>query len=163
MAADDVRASSRPGSGAAGWLMVLIGGWGGDLVVRWVDAAGRADRELALERSPTERRFVERDATLPPELSALGPRELRRLPGIGAKRALAIAEARWRRDRALGPLRIDDVPGIGPRTLARIEAAVARQPDGASASPSTPRPGRGSRSDRSSAASRGAALPVEPR
>ncbi len=48
------------------------------------------------------------------------PRELRVLPGIGARLALAVLDAR--RD---GARRWEDVPGIGPRTSAQVRGWLA--------------------------------------
>ena len=57
----------------------------------------------------------------------MAPRELRRLPGLGERRAVAAAEARFAHDPAAGPLRWTDVPGIGETTAARIAAWLADQ------------------------------------
>lgn len=52
-------------------------------------------------------------------------RELRRFPGIGPRRALAIVEHRWQH----GPdFELEDVPGIGPLTAAGVRAARDRDP-----------------------------------
>lgn len=52
----------------------------------------------------------------------MGPRELRRLPGVGRKRALDILEERERRARDPTPCSWSDVWGIGERTEAGIRA-----------------------------------------
>lgn len=62
-----------------------------------------------------------------PQPPALDPadmnvRELRRLPGIGEKRARAVARMRRGHDRALGALHWSDVRGIGERTEERIRS-----------------------------------------
>jgi hypothetical protein len=49
-------------------------------------------------------------------------RDLRRLPGVGDRRAAAAAEARWRQRADGGALAWSDVPGIGAITAARVEA-----------------------------------------
>lgn len=53
------------------------------------------------------------------------PRDLRRLPGIGERRALAIARARWERGLRGGPEAWDSIPGIGPETIRRIREFLA--------------------------------------
>jgi hypothetical protein len=92
------------------WALAAIGWLLGALAAEHLDrrdaarAAGRAGTALV---EPTD----------PAEMSA---RSLRRMPGVGARRALAAARARWEHDPATGPLRWVDVPGIGQRTAERI-------------------------------------------
>ncbi len=57
----------------------------------------------------------------------LAARELRRLPGIGPARALAIVRARWDGLRG-GPPAWIAIPGIGPATAAAAGAAADRAP-----------------------------------
>jgi len=56
-----------------------------------------------------------------PDLAHASARELRAVPGLGERRALALVDARWRRGPGDPPLFLGDVPGIGPAS----EAAVA--------------------------------------
>ncbi|MCA8980157.1 MAG: hypothetical protein H6831_08650 [Planctomycetes bacterium] len=55
-------------------------------------------------------------------------RELRRYPGIGPRRALAIVDYRWEHG---DDFELEDVPGIGPLTAAGVRAAMRRDPAGA--------------------------------
>ena len=54
----------------------------------------------------------------PPDLSVLSARELRRIPGIGPRRALAIVRARW--EAAPEGFSLRSVPGIGPALERRV-------------------------------------------
>ncbi len=63
----------------------------------------------------------------PIELETAGVRTLRRLPGIGDRRANAIVRARRRHDPALGDLLLDDVTGIGEGTRERVARALAEE------------------------------------
>jgi len=54
-------------------------------------------------------------------------RELRRLPGIGEKRARAVDRARRGHDPRGGPLRWPDVSGVGPRTDEAIRGWLAER------------------------------------
>jgi hypothetical protein len=56
----------------------------------------------------------------------MGVRDLRRLPGIGARRALDVVAARRAHDPDGPPLRWSDVPGIGPVTEQRVTLWLAR-------------------------------------
>jgi hypothetical protein len=101
----------------AAWAL-LLAGWAlsGALLdaVRQREARrSEADAAvLAILRGPVE---------APLDLATASPRELRRLPGIGPRRALAIADLRWER----GPgFALQDVNGIGPRIEAGILAAL---------------------------------------
>lgn len=77
----------------------------------WLDATPPAWIERAALRGRAE---------LDPARMAV--RDLRRLPGVGERRAERIVEAR-RRARAAGELlRWSDIEGIGPKTTARIRA-----------------------------------------
>ena len=58
------------------------------------------------------------------ELESMSPRELRRLPGLGEVRALALANDRWRRRGSGEPLRLETLPGIGPVTALRVRQAL---------------------------------------
>ena len=57
-----------------------------------------------------------------PDPDRMPPRDLRRLPGIGERRALAIARARWDQGLRGGPESWDAIPGIGPETVRRVRA-----------------------------------------
>lgn len=95
--------------------------WFAGLVVLQALLWARGARDLAREAS----------AGLEPSAAAfalartpwrMSPRELRVLPGIGERLALAIADAR-RAALAVGARpRWEDVRGIGPRTAARVRA-----------------------------------------
>ncbi len=52
----------------------------------------------------------------------MSPRELRRLPGLGERRAVAAAQARFEHDPAQGPLPWTAVPGIGETTAGKVAA-----------------------------------------
>jgi MYXO-CTERM domain-containing protein len=54
-------------------------------------------------------------------------RDLRRLPGVGERRATAAAQARWTHDPAAGALAWIDVTGIGEITAAGIGAWLAER------------------------------------
>lgn len=53
-------------------------------------------------------------AALPPSLATATARELRAVPGLGERRALALVDARWKRPAGAPPLLLGDVPGVGP-------------------------------------------------
>lgn len=58
----------------------------------------------------------------------LSTRELRRIPGVGQVRALAIARERWRSERAGEEFVLLDVSGIGPSIAGQIRAWKADPP-----------------------------------
>jgi hypothetical protein len=91
------------------WVLLLAG---------WLGAAGtvHALREPVAPAGPTLRRTLDVDDA--------SPRELRRLPGIGATRAAAIAQTRWERGGEMFPL--SQIAGIGPKTAERVEAWLAQ-------------------------------------
>ena len=124
-----MQARTRVSRSWPGWLVACVGWFAADLAVRAVDLPGRSDRAIALRQAATPARWVDRGALVPAELSTWTVRELRGLPGIGPKRAVAIARARWSRERSAGPLQLDDVVGIGPRTVANIAAELAQRSD----------------------------------
>jgi len=127
------------------WFWLWLGGLAGDLGGRVADASDGRDAALA-RAVPAIAVGAEGDprALDPAAISTWTVRELRTLPGIGPARAVAIAEARWSRDRGAGPLPIDAVRGIGPRTWARIDAALSamRAPPRASETPASVRASR---------------------
>jgi len=61
----------------------------------------------------------------PPTLSAGTACELRRVPGLGERRALALVDARWGRARADPPLYLGDVPGVGPGSETQVALWLA--------------------------------------
>lgn len=61
----------------------------------------------------------------PAALHAGAARELRRVPGLGERRALALVDARWDRSRADPPLLLGDVPGVGPVSEALVALWLA--------------------------------------
>lgn len=76
------------------------------------------------------------------ELCALSPRELRQIPTIGDRRAVAIARRSWELVGAGEPLALTDLPGIGPKTAAAVEAwlrARGKKPPGAGSARSAER------------------------
>ena len=65
------------------------------------------------------------DLARPASLDVGLARELRRVPGLGERRALALVDARWGRSRADPPLFLGDVPGVGPVSEARVALWLA--------------------------------------
>lgn len=118
----------RSERGEPAWLLALAG---------WMLA--RALVALAIPRGATELEAFpgERAPPLPPlvdalrsgknaiELSRSPPRELRRLPGIGRRRAVDLAQARFERGDG-EPLDLQAIPGIGPKIEARVRERLAR-------------------------------------
>jgi hypothetical protein len=87
---------------------------------RDLDALGAVARCAASERAD------------PPLCALLGiaPRELRRLPGVGEARSVAIEREIWERAGPdLGLRRLSEVPGIGPATARRVGARIGAAPD----------------------------------
>lgn len=60
----------------------------------------------------------------PIDLVRSAPRDLRRLPGIGDRRAIDIARARWNHPPGAAELDLTDVHGIGAGTAASVRAAL---------------------------------------
>ena len=82
----------------------------------WTSSAGSpsaAPREARLATDDSRPREIA-------DLEHMSLRELRRLPGVGQARALAIARARWDATAMRDPAVFPRVPGIGPATVARI-------------------------------------------
>jgi hypothetical protein len=57
-------------------------------------------------------------------LSHLAARELRALPGLGERRALALVDARWERAPGDPPLFLGDLPGIGGVVESAVRAVL---------------------------------------
>lgn len=99
-------------------------------------ALGRAERQRERREEPPAREAASR-WELARSPARMSPRELRVLPGIGARLALAIADARRAREGraparegrapAGEALAWEDVRGIGPRTAARVRAWLAER------------------------------------
>jgi hypothetical protein len=60
------------------------------------------------------------------DLERMSPRDLRRLPGLGEVRALALVHDRWRRRGTNAPLDLEALPGIGPVTARLVREALER-------------------------------------
>lgn len=58
-------------------------------------------------------------------LAAGTARELRAVPGLGERRALALVDARWRRSGVDPPLLLGDVAGVGPVSEAQVALWLA--------------------------------------
>lgn len=92
-------------------------------------ALGRAERQRERREEPPAREAASR-WELARSPARMSPRELRVLPGIGARLALATADARRAREGrapAGEALAWEDVRGIGPRTAARVRAWLAER------------------------------------
>jgi hypothetical protein len=86
---------------------------------------------LALEARPSPERppppaagLLEPRAEARLEIEDMSARELRRLPGVGEKRALAIAQERWRLRGSGRALVLEDVPGIGTGTASAVRSRL---------------------------------------
>lgn len=69
---------------------------------------------------------IERPARAGIQLADAPARALQRLPGIGARRARDLVEARWRRGPRDPPLYLGDVAGLGPDVERRVRAWLER-------------------------------------
>ncbi len=69
------------------------------------------------------------------ELPRLAPRELRNFPGIGERRAIAIARARWEHASSPDPLFLDQIEGIGPRTVESVAQFLSERAEEAASGP----------------------------
>lgn len=97
------------------WALALIVALGtGQLVGLLAGHLGRLPAAPSAGRAPIA-------------LGHASARELRRLPGIGETRALALVEARWRRGPGDPPLLLRDVDGIGPELERRVRTWLERE------------------------------------
>jgi hypothetical protein len=94
------------------WLIFLLGWSGAEASWDWFRRVEPAPGP-AVEGTPDPREAP--------------PRELRRLPGLGETRALAVVRARWWHPADGPPLYLSDVPGVGSAT----ERAVREWMEGA--------------------------------
>ena len=123
---DDEHATHPRGRGPAAhaWIWFAVGWLTSTLLIEDVERASlgapRAETHTALPVEPT------------PSFERMTVRELRRLPGIGDARAVAIARARWERGLRGGPRALEELAGIGPATIAGIEAWFAESQSEAS-------------------------------
>jgi len=102
---------------AHAWIWFAVGWLTSTLLIEDVERASlRAPRAATHMALP--------DAAIP-SFERMTVRDLRRLPGIGDARAVAIARARWERGLRGGPHALEEVAGIGPATIAGIEAWFA--------------------------------------
>jgi len=87
------------------------------VLLLWIGAqlAERLRGEAAIARPPWVR------VGAPVDWRRSGVRELRRLPGIGRRRAFAIVTTRWKWEES-DLRRLSDVPGIGEITEAKVRA-----------------------------------------
>jgi len=93
------------------WALALAG---------WMLAAALRERSTVTEREPAPPvRLVH-----PGALGHLSARELRALPGLGEKRALALVDARWERSPGDPPLLLGDLAGIGGVVESAVRAAL---------------------------------------
>lgn len=94
------------------WGWVLIGWLAAGTAVAWGLWSAEPDGAVAAAATRAEIDW---------DLKTMGPRELRTLPDVGAKRAVEIADQRWEGkldDPATKPVEVqlERVSGIGPRT-----------------------------------------------
>lgn len=121
-------------SALAGFLVVAC-------LVAWRDRAA-AERARGRELVPTRGELD--DASRPrddsarigaePAIERWSARELRALPGLGERRAVAIVRARWAGEITGALAGLDDLHGIGPETVNAIRAELVprrRVPAGA--------------------------------
>jgi len=99
------------------WALVLVG-WmalGAARQAGWWSPTWNAREApaVAVDDAPEASNDIER----------MSARELRRLPGLGEVRALALVRDRWRRRSTGEPLDLEGLPGIGPKTAQRIREA----------------------------------------
>lgn len=62
---------------------------------------------------------------LAPDLVGAAPRALRRVPGVGERRALELARARWAHDPSTGPFDPEVARGVGPATARALSVWLA--------------------------------------
>ncbi len=98
--------------------MLLVAGF---LIGGALDSHGRRSELTETASAPPTERL---------DLSSLTARELRRLPGIGARIALALVEARWEHAPGDPPLLLGDVLGIGPSVEGRVRAWLEEREGG---------------------------------
>jgi hypothetical protein len=80
-------------------------------------------------RAPPEAREVPPQAST--SLATGTARELRAVPGLGERRALALVDARWRRSGADPPLFLGDIAGVGPASEVQVALWLALATAGA--------------------------------
>ena len=108
--------------GDAVWILLLVGWFAG----RALEGSGRG-----CGGPPAPSRGTRAFA---PDPRSASPRELRRLPGIGETRALAVARARWEHPDDGPPLLLSDVPGIGEASEVAIRRWLERAGGGSAGS-----------------------------
>lgn len=102
------------------WAWVLVG---------WMAAgAGTALWQRgSLERTVGDPQAVVESVDMDWDLDTMSARELQALPGIGKKRAVDLAEARWQHDPADGDFDMQSVEGIGEKTAAAAHTFVSER------------------------------------
>jgi hypothetical protein len=96
------------------WSLVLAG---------WIVASAARESAAVKERetsSPAR-------PLHPRALGQLSARELRVLPGLGEKRALAVVDARWERAPGDPPLYLGDLAGIGGVVESAVRSVLLAQ------------------------------------